>query len=52
LAEAGLVSPDIPRSKWAVTFTEAADRTRVETVVLYASAENLQTAIGMAWKTG
>ena len=50
--EAGRVNPDLPRSDWEVTFADAADRTLVTTIVLYASADDIQKAIDMGLKEG
>lgn len=50
--ETGTVNPDMPRSQWTVTFTEAAHRTLVTTVVQYDSAEGLQKAIDMGLEAG
>jgi len=50
--ESGTVNPDMPRSKWQVTFTETFGRTLVTTVVLYESADDLQKVIDMGMKDG
>ena len=50
--EAGTVNPDLPRSSWEVTFADAAERTLVTTVVLYASADDIQKVIDMGLKDG
>jgi uncharacterized protein YndB with AHSA1/START domain len=50
--EAGAINPDMPRSKWDVAFVDQSERTLVTTVVLYASADDLQKAIGMGLKDG
>ena len=50
--EAGTVNPDMPRSKWQVSFADAANRTLVTTIVLYASADDLQKSIDMGLKDG
>jgi len=50
--EAGVVNPDMPRSKLAVSFTDASGRTRVTTLVQYASAEDMQKAIDMGLEGG
>ena len=50
--EAGAVNPDMPRSKWEVTFADASDRTLVTTVVLYASPDDLRKAIDMGLEGG
>lgn len=49
---AGAVNPDMPRSSWTVTFADAAGRTLVTTVVVYASAEDLQKSIDMGLEAG
>jgi uncharacterized protein YndB with AHSA1/START domain len=48
----GALNPDLPRSMWDVTFSNAAMNTLVETVVSYASAEALQQVINMGLKEG
>ncbi|GHD64439.1 SRPBCC family protein [Jeongeupia chitinilytica] len=48
----GALNPDLPRSGWDVTFSDAATHTLVETVVSYASAEALQQVIQMGLKEG
>jgi len=50
--ETGTVNPDMPRSNWKVTFTDASDRTLVTTVVLFSSAEDLQKTIDMGMEAG
>ncbi len=50
--EAGIVSPEMPRSRWEVTFDDGSDRTLVTTKVVYASPEDLQKAIDMGLKDG
>jgi uncharacterized protein YndB with AHSA1/START domain len=50
--EAGVVNPDMPRSRWDVAFTDENRRTLVTTVVHYASAESLQAVIDMGIKDG
>jgi len=50
--EAGTVNPEMPRSKWEVTFADASDRTLVTTIVLYASPDDLQKAIDMGLEGG
>ncbi|WP_316168721.1 MULTISPECIES: SRPBCC domain-containing protein [unclassified Bradyrhizobium] len=50
--EAGIVSPEMPRSSWEVTFDDGSDRTLVTTKVVYASPEDLQKAIDMGLKDG
>lgn len=48
----GTLNPQLPRSKWDVTFSDAATHTLVQTVVSYASAEALQQVIQMGLKEG
>jgi uncharacterized protein YndB with AHSA1/START domain len=50
--EAGMVSPDMPRSDWEVAFADQNTRTVVTTVVQYASAESLKAVIDMGMKDG
>lgn len=50
--EAGMVNPDMPRSKWDVTFADAGHRTCVTTTVVYASPDDLQKAIDMGMEAG
>ncbi|AJY46632.1 SRPBCC family protein [Martelella endophytica] len=49
---AGSINPDMPRSRWTVTFEDASGRTMVTTVVVYASGEDLQKAIDMGLEAG
>jgi uncharacterized protein YndB with AHSA1/START domain len=49
---AGIVNTDMPRSNWDVQFADLRERTRVTTVVLYNSAEDMQKAIDMGLKDG
>jgi uncharacterized protein YndB with AHSA1/START domain len=50
--EAGTVDPDMPRSEWTVTFTDASDRTLVTTLVRYVSPDDMQKAIDMGMEGG
>lgn len=50
--DTGALNPALPRSKWNVTFSDAATHTLVETVVSYASAEALQQVMQMGLKEG
>ena len=50
--ETGAISPEMPRSKWVVTFADAADRTIVTTAVQYDSPDGLQKAIEMGLEGG
>lgn len=47
-----VLNPDLPRSHWEVTFTDRGERTMVQTVVTYASADDLKTVIAMGMKEG
>jgi uncharacterized protein YndB with AHSA1/START domain len=48
----GAINPHMPRSNWKVTFADANGRTLVTTVVVYASAEDLQKSIDMGLEAG
>ena len=48
----GVVNPEMPRSKWNVSFADASGRTLVTTIVLYASADDLQSSIDMGLEAG
>ena len=50
--EDGVVNPDMPRSRWNVTFADAGEHTLVTTKVQYRSADDLQKAIDMGLKDG
>lgn len=50
--ETGTVNPDMPRSKWVVTFADATDHTLVTTIVQYASPDDLQKAVDMGLEGG
>jgi uncharacterized protein YndB with AHSA1/START domain len=50
--DTGKLNPDLPRSKWNVTFSDLAAHTLVETVVSYTSSEALQQVINMGLKEG
>jgi TolB-like protein len=50
--ESGELNPEIPRSKWNVTFTDSAKQTLVVTVVAYESSDSLQQVIDMGMKEG
>ncbi|WP_050478033.1 SRPBCC family protein [Herbaspirillum rhizosphaerae] len=50
--ETGAVNPDLPRSTWDITFSDAATHTLVETVVSYASPQALQQVIDMGLQAG
>ena len=48
----GALNPDLPRSHWNVTFTDAGERSMVQTVVTYASSDDLKTVVAMGMKDG
>lgn len=48
----GNVSPDLPRSHQTLTFSDHGEHTIVETVVVYASAEDVQKVIDMGVEQG
>lgn len=50
--DTGALNPELPRSKWNVTFSDIATHTLVQTVVFYTSAEALQQVIEMGLKEG
>lgn len=50
--DTGALNPELPRSKWNVTFSDAATHTLVETVVSYTSSEALQQVVQMGLKEG
>jgi uncharacterized protein YndB with AHSA1/START domain len=50
--EAGIVNPDMPGSRWDVSFTDLGATILVTTIVQYASSESLQAAIGMGLEKG
>jgi uncharacterized protein YndB with AHSA1/START domain len=50
--ETGEINKDLPRAKWEVTFTDKADNTVVETIVFYASLNDLETVINMGMQDG
>lgn len=50
--ESGVVNPDMPRSRWDVSFDDAGAHTLVTTKVQYRSAEDVQKAIDMGLKDG
>jgi uncharacterized protein YndB with AHSA1/START domain len=50
--ETGELAPGMPRAHWNVTFSEAAGRTVVQTLVTYNSADELQQVIDMGMKDG
>lgn len=50
-AEGGL-APDLPRSRWEVTFADKGARTLVQTLVSYDSTENLDKVVAMGMEQG
>ncbi len=48
----GTLNPELPRSKWNVSFADVATHTLVETVVSYASPDALQQVINMGLREG
>ncbi len=50
--ETGVLNPDLPRSKWVVTFTDELAHTVVQTLVSYTSTEALEQMIEMGMKEG
>jgi uncharacterized protein YndB with AHSA1/START domain len=50
--ESGVLSPDLPRAKWDVTFKDLGENALVETVVTYNLLSDLETIIQMGMKEG
>ena len=50
--ETGTVNPDMPRSTWDVSFSDAGGHTLVQTVITYKSAEDLDKVIAMGMEAG
>lgn len=50
--ESGTLDPELPRSNWDVTFTDASGRTLVQTVVSFKSAAELEKVIEMGMEDG
>lgn len=50
--EAGEINNELPRAKWAVTFSDKGENAVVETVVTYASLTDLETIINMGMEEG
>ena len=50
--EHGTINPELPKSDWNVTFTSMAKNTLVETIVTYASLEELEKVIQMGMQEG
>lgn len=50
--ESGAINPDLPRSQWNVTFTDAAEHSIVQTIVSFGSTEELEKVIEMGMQAG
>jgi uncharacterized protein YndB with AHSA1/START domain len=50
--DTGALNPELPRSRWNVSFSDVATHTLVETLVSYTSSEALQQVIQMGLKEG
>jgi len=50
--ESGTLDPELPRSNWDVTFTDASGRTLVQTVVSFKSAAELEKVVEMGMEEG
>jgi len=50
--EAGEINKNLPRAKWQVTFTDKAEHSLVETIVFYASLNDLEAVINMGMQAG
>ena len=50
--ETGAVSPTLPQARWTVSFTEDGRLTRVRTLVVYPSAEDLEKVMAMGMEEG
>lgn len=50
--EAGEININLPRATWVVTFSDKGEHTLVETVVTYASLNDLETVINMGMEQG
>ncbi len=48
----GTLNPDLPRSRWDVSFATRGTGTMVQTIVRYTSAADLQKVIDMGMKAG
>lgn len=48
----GELAPDMPRATWVARFTDAGDRTLVQTVVTYDSEKDLAKVIDMGMEAG
>jgi len=50
--ESGALSTELPQSNWEVSFTDAAGRTLVQTIISFASAADLEKVIEMGMREG
>ncbi len=50
--ESGTLDPELPRSNWDVTFTDASERTLVQTVISFKSAAELEKVVEMGMEEG
>ena len=50
--EKGEINTDLPRAKWAVTFSDKGKNTIVETIAIYACLTDLETVINMGMQAG
>lgn len=50
--ESGEINTELPRAKWEVTFADKGQNTLVETVVFYASLNDLETVVNMGMQEG
>ncbi|MCK9208388.1 MAG: ATPase [Bacteroidetes bacterium GWA2_40_14] len=50
--EKGEIDKDLPRAKWQVTFSDKGKNSVVETIVFYASLNDLETVINMGMQDG
>lgn len=48
----GTVNPDMPRSTWNVTFSDVLERTLVQSIVKYASPQDLEKVMQMGLREG
>ncbi|HTJ52511.1 MAG TPA: SRPBCC domain-containing protein [Cyclobacteriaceae bacterium] len=50
--EKGEINNDLPKAKWQVTFTDKGENSVVETIVFYASLNDLEAVINMGMQEG
>ena len=50
--EAGVINKDLPTALWKVTFSDKGENSLVETIVQYASLNDLETVIKMGMEEG